>query len=186
MTDLPIDPEVQARLDRNPEVKAALDTALADIDSAKRVEMTTPPAPIPGITFLRSTTTTRVDRQADGDSSTTVEHTANFAVKPGVIPDQHHQYSQGQVFRPLFLAARWVRGQLAEVKVTGRRILKNGSLQKPSEQFPDMDISREAHWAAFGGRELDRTQLPEPIPAALAAYEWAVTMTTEHGIGAVS
>lgn len=129
-----------------------------------------------GITFLSSTTTTRTTR-AGGDEETTVGHVARFAVNPGAITDQVHQYGK-QVFRPLFMVVTWENGLLVKVRLTGRRVLKSGKLQEHSEQNPNADISRETIWDTFGGNELDRSRLPEPIPERLAAYELAVSTMT--------
>lgn len=135
-----------------------------------------------GITFLSSTTLTRTERSKLSETSTTVHHVAHFAVEPGTIADQTHQYGS-QVFRPLFLIAQWDDGRLDRVRATGRRVLKSGKLQGPTQLHPDADISRATEWRGrpariYGDSSLDN--LPEVVQQALTAYETAVAVESGH------
>lgn len=126
-----------------------------------------------GITFLRSTTTTRVNREADGDTKITVEHTARFAVSPGTLPDMAHKYGK-QIFRPQFAVVDWRNGKLDSIAITGQRVLKGGRLSDSGH-----DTSRNYDWAAYDLRDgAHRTAswvpVPEPLRDAIAAYETAV------------
>lgn len=134
-----------------------------------------PPA-VPGITFLRSTTTTRVQRWASSKPpETTVEHVARFAIAPGTLPDMTHQYGV-QIFRPEFAVVTYERGRLNLVKVTGRRVLKSGGLSKSHAE------SRETEWGNVFSREpFNRDRLPAPLSAALAAYEYGVSLHVTEG-----
>ncbi|QHB37795.1 hypothetical protein I5G63_gp054 [Mycobacterium phage Imvubu] len=138
------------------------------------------------ITFLRSTTTTRVETNASGDTEISVTHVARFAAPEGVIPDQVHRYGS-QPFAPLFVTARWVDGKLDEIKATGPRRLKSGKVQQPGEMRHAE--SREQEWR---GRSMnpDATdaeltssydvRLPRVIADRLASYEMAVAVASSH------
>lgn len=132
-----------------------------------------------GIDFLRSTTTTRVQREADGDTEVTVEHTARFGVEPGAIPDLTHKYGSQQ-FRPRWLTATWTEGKLSRVAVSGPRVLKSGKLADKGDINSNAN-TRDFDWS---GRDLERgkgyedTPVPEVITARLAAYELAVATLT--------
>lgn len=126
------------------------------------------------IAFLSSTTTTRTRREADGDTKTTVEHTARFAV--GDLPtgnhalaDMTHQYGK-QIFRPQFVVADWGGGVLKSVRITGPRVLTSGKLSDAG-----LSQSREVEYRSWGADSLDRTKLPEALVARLAAYETEVS-----------
>lgn len=119
------------------------------------------------IDWLRSVTRTEVTRWAIRPTETEVIHTAVFGVKPGSLPDMLPRHSS-ILFRPQFCEAIWRNAQLAEVRLNGSRVLKNGRLSEaPSE-------NKHYVWATFGGRELDRSALPAALNAALTAYETAV------------
>lgn len=136
------------------------------------------------IAFLRSTTTTRVNTEADGDTRISVEHVARFAAPDGLIPDQTHRYGSQQ-FAPLFLTATWVDGTLREIRATGPRRLKSGKLQDKGERHHAE--SREQEWR---GRALDPdatklsssydVPLPRVIADRIAAYELAVAVASSH------
>lgn len=129
----------------------------------------TEPSAVQAITFLRSTTTTRVDREADGDTKTRVEHVARFAVELGTLPDQLHQYGS-QVFRPSWAVVVWANGVLTRVRITGPRVLKDGTLSEAGHAS-----SREYEWTSWStNRPLDRDKLPAPLASRLAEYESAV------------
>ncbi|URC18166.1 hypothetical protein SEA_ZENTENO07_65 [Mycobacterium phage Zenteno07] len=133
------------------------------------------------IDFLRSTTTTRVDREADGDTKVTVEHVARFAAEEGAIPDLTHRYGS-QTFAPLFITATYNEGKLTRVRASGPRRLKSGQLQGKGEVAHQN--SREQEWR---GRSLDPkaenlgsydVALPQAIADRLAAYERDVATLT--------
>lgn len=138
-----------------------------------------------GITFLRSTTTTRVDREADGDTKTTVSHIARFAIRPGVLPDMTHQYGE-QVFRPQWAEITWLNGTLDRIALTGQRVLKSGKLSDGGHQ-----TSRNYDWSSFDlkmlaeGRTSHRapTPVPEPLLSAITAYGTAVAYVAGQGTG---
>lgn len=123
--------------------------------------------PITGTTeidFLRSTTTITVDREADGDKTTRVEHIARFAVNPGALPDQVQDYGRRRTFRPAWLGVRWSNGKLSGVTLSGKRLLKSGRF---SEHMTDRN-----HWST--SQLKDRSVLPAAVRDAIAAYETAV------------
>ena len=134
------------------------------------------------IDFLRSTTTTRVDRTASSpEPDVTVEHVARFAIEPGAVPDMTHRYGS-QTFAPTFLTATWNEGKLARVRVSGPRRLKSGALQGEGEQRHANSREQE-----FRGRALDPAAtglgsydipLPQAIADRLRAYETEVATMT--------
>ena len=125
--------------------------------------------PVTGTTdidWLSSTTTTKVRREPTS-THTDVEHVARFAITPGAVAD-----SRTAIFQPVFMVARWVDGQLLGVTLSGPLRLKGGGVSEK--------ISRKREWRNW--REpLDRTQLPEPVAAALLAYEQAVAGVAANG-----
>ena len=138
-----------------------------------------------GIDFLRSTTTTRVDREADGDVEVHVTHIARFGVELGAIPDLHHRYGS-QLFAPRFLTAEWYDGKLRRVAVTGPRRLKSGEIQGKGQRAHAE--TRDFEWR---DRWLDPTTPPDPrnqpgdavpLPQVIAdrldAYELSVATLT--------
>lgn len=136
------------------------------------------------IAFLRSTTTTRVNTDADGDTRINVSHVARFAAPEGVVPDLTHRYGS-QTFAPLFITATWEDGKLSEVRATGPRRLKSGALAQHGEANHDAN-SREQEWR---GRSLNPaatdlgtydTPLPGVIADRLVAYTQAVAVASSH------
>ena len=125
--------------------------------------------PVTGTTdidWLSSTTTTKMRREPTS-THTDVEHVARFAITPGAVAD-----SRTAIFQPVFMVARWVDGQLLGVTLSGPLRLKGGGVSEK--------ISRKREWRNW--REpLDRTQLPEPVAAALLAYEQAVAGVAANG-----
>ncbi|QOC58616.1 hypothetical protein SEALOLALOVE_57 [Mycobacterium phage Lolalove] len=130
--------------------------------------------PVTGTTdidWLSSTTTTKVRRERDS-SHTDVEHIARFAITPGAVADSPAEFSRTAIFQPVFMVARWEDGQLLGVTLSGPLRLKGGGVSEK--------ISRKREWRNW--REpLDRTQLPEPVAAALLAYEQAVAGVAANG-----
>lgn len=147
--------------------------------------MTEQPAPdhigtgvhMTGTTFLRSTTTTVVDREADGDTDIDVQHLARFALTPGALPDQLSRYSRTRRFRPSWAEALWREGALEKVWVTGPRVLKDGSLSSH-------DTGRDEWERGYRRDEnkvrvaFDRDALPAKLADAIAAYETRVATLT--------
>lgn len=136
------------------------------------------------IAFLRSTTTTRMDTEADGDTATTVEHVARFAAPEGVIPDLVHRYGS-QTFAPVFVTATWVDGKLTRVRAVGPRRLKSGALAKHGVENHDAN-SREQEWAgrALNPAATDLGSYDIPLPGVIAdrlvAYTTAVAVASSH------
>lgn len=136
------------------------------------------------ITFLRSTTTTRVHREADGDTEVSVEHTARFAIEPGAVDDLPHKYGK-QIFRPLWLTAIWHRGELSRIAVSGPRVLASGKMAEIGEHNRNAN-TRDFEWS--GRYEIRRgigykgQELPAIIVKRLADYEIAVAMTRAGGV----
>lgn len=128
------------------------------------------PEPVTGTTdidWLSSTTTTKVRREPTS-THTDVEHVARFAITPGAVAE----FSRTAIFQPVFMVARWDDGQLLGVTLSGPLRLKGGGVSEK--------ISRKREWRNW--REpLDRTQLPEPVAAALLAYEQAVAGVAANG-----
>jgi len=142
----------------------------ADLDAAESTDSK--------ITFLRSTTTTRVNREADGDTSTSVEHVARFAIPAGAVPDMVHQYGS-QKFRPQWAQVTWLNGKLHEIAITGQRVLKSGKLSDHGHAS-----SRNYNWSSWdlenkakGGR-LGGQQVPEELATRIRLYESAVVAFT--------
>lgn len=135
------------------------------------------------IDFLRSTTTTRVDRTASAvEPSVSVEHVARFAIEPGAVPDMVHRYGS-QTFAPTFLTASWEEGKLRRVRVVGPRRLKSGELAHEGDISHNAN-SREQEWS---GRSLDPkaenlgsydVPIPQAIADRLRAYETEVATMT--------
>jgi hypothetical protein len=136
--------------------------------------MTTPTdldGPPSGITFLRSTTSTTVDTDADGDTTTAVKHTARFAIRPGSVPDLVHHFGS-QTFVPMFLTARWNDGKLFNVRVVGPRRLKSGKIAGHGDIDHDVN-SREFEWSSYDidrGTGWNNTPIPDAIIKRLADY----------------
>lgn len=137
------------------------------------------------ITFLRSTTTTRVNRDASGDTAVTVEHVARFAAPEGVVPDQTHRFGS-QTFAPLFITATWIDAKLREVRAVGPRRLKSGELAKHGDTNHDAN-SREQEYRGDmllrdpdTGRHHSTWDVPMPnvILDRLEAHELAVATLT--------
>lgn len=133
------------------------------------------------IDFLRSTTTTRVDREADGDTKVTVEHVARFAAEEGAVPDMTHRYGS-QTFAPRFITATYTEGKLERVRVSGPRRLKSGKVQGKGERHHGESREQE-----FRGRALDPKAenlgsydiaLPQVIADRLRTYETEVATLT--------
>ncbi|AHJ88454.1 hypothetical protein 40BC_054 [Mycobacterium phage 40BC] len=127
------------------------------------------------ITFLRSTTTTITDIQADGDTDTEVKHVARFAIEPGTVPDQTRRYGTW-IFRPSWLEVTWRDGDLAEVRVTGPRVLKAGMSKT---QGGDAEWRRP--YRRFGEEvtpEFVRADLPAPIRDMIELYEKRVVVAS--------
>lgn len=144
------------------------------------------PIPVPtptdldgGITFLRSTTSTRIDRESDGSGRTSVEHTARFAIEPGVVPDLTHKYGS-QTFRPRWLTATWDDGRLSRIAVTGPRVLKSGKLAGTGDINRNVN-TRDFDWSRHDierGHGYEGTPVPTAITERLNAYEVAVSTQT--------
>lgn len=126
------------------------------------------------ITFLRSTTTTTVDREADGDTSTEVAHIARFAVEPGAVPDMVPKYSR-QTIRPEWLQVGWRDGRLVSVHASGPLVLKDGGTSKK--------LSRSHDWTHYGRKDFVRTELPEAVQATIADYEKHIAVASARGNG---
>lgn len=132
--------------------------------------------PVTGTTdieWLSSITTTRVRRVPTKDAEVTVEHRANFGVKPGSVPDTAAEYSRTATFQPEFLVARWDDGHLQGVTLTGPLRLKNGSASDK--------VTRRREWREYGSHHLDKAKLPGAVAAALTAYEQAVAGVAANG-----
>ncbi|UXE04433.1 hypothetical protein SEA_FUNSIZED_62 [Mycobacterium phage Funsized] len=124
-----------------------------------------------GIEFVRSTTTTRVERSATGDQATTVEHTARFGVEAGTIPDLTHKYGSQQ-FRPRWLTATWTEGKLSRIHVSGPRVLKSGKLAGKGDINSNAN-TRDFDWSGWDierGYGYNQTPVPEVIMAKLSSY----------------
>ncbi|AYP70045.1 hypothetical protein I5G62_gp59 [Mycobacterium phage CRB2] len=132
--------------------------------------MTQPTEPR-GITFLRSTTKTVVDREADGDSSTDVHHLARFAVRDGALDDLSADHGRA-TFEPNWCEVHWENGKLTRVFVSGPQRLKDG---KTSEK-----VTRHHNWGRWGGK-FERTDLPEAIQQAITYYENRVAVYANGG-----
>lgn len=160
LSTVPIDdPATAERLARNPEAQEQIAAGgLATIDQATVVEVAAPT----GITFLRSTTTTKVDRERDGDTRTDVKHLARFAVVPGTVPDLRPWANSKHVFRPEWLEVQWSNGLRDTIRITGPKLLKNG-LSK---------LSSTRDWSYWKNRVSD--PVPDAVEAAVTAYELAV------------
>ncbi|QGH75308.1 hypothetical protein I5G61_gp60 [Mycobacterium phage Quesadilla] len=126
--------------------------------------MTQPTAP-PGITFLRSTTKTVVDREADGDIKTEVRHLARFAVRDNTLLDLVADSGRAS-FSPNWMEVHWENGRLERVMISGPQRLKGG---KESEK-----VTRHHNWGRWGAK-FERADLPAPVAQAIAAYETAVS-----------
>ncbi|AGT12958.1 hypothetical protein KAYACHO_54 [Mycobacterium phage KayaCho] len=127
------------------------------------------------ITFLRSTTTTTTDIESDGDTDTEVVHVARFAVEPGAVEDMTRRYGTW-IFRPNWLQVTWRDGALAEVRVTGPRVLKAGL---SSTQGGDNEWRRP--YRRFGEEvtpDFVRSELPAPIADMIALYEKRVVVAS--------
>lgn len=134
--------------------------------------MTQPPAPSQEtITFLRSTTTTTIDREADGDTEINVRHLARFAVRDGATGDL--QGTRTNVFEPNWLEVTWEDGKLMRVHTSGPQRLKAGGTSEK--------VTLHKHWGRWSYNELDRSELPEAIAAAITAYETQVAVATSGG-----
>ncbi|QPX62173.1 hypothetical protein PBI_INDLOVU_58 [Mycobacterium phage Indlovu] len=141
------------------------------------------PIPVPtptdldnGITFLRSTTSTRVDLDADGTERTSVEHTARFAIEPGAVPDLTHKYGSQQ-FRPRWLTVTWDDGRLSRIAVTGPRVLKSGKLAGTGDINRNVN-TRDFDWSRHDierGKGYEGTVIPTAILERINAYETAVS-----------
>lgn len=127
------------------------------------------------ITFLRSTTTTRIDREADGDTEVRTEHVARFAVEPGALPDMTHKYGS-QTFRPRWLTVLWVEGQLSGIKVSGPRVLKSGKLADKGDINRNVN-TRDYEWDAYDLAHPDRG-VPVPETLMLRITDYGYTFTT--------
>lgn len=134
------------------------------------MSVTTPPTPT-GIDFLRSTTSVRTDREADGDTDVYATHLARFAVKPGTVADLKSQVGRQAMFQPQWLEIEWVNGRLAEVRITGPSWRKDKTLGATGRR----------RWWPHGrdgfGVEKVLADLPQPVRDALSAYELAVHVT---------
>lgn len=134
-----------------------------------------------GIEFLRSTTVSTVDRDADGAVETVVTHLAVFTVEPGSVPDQLAQYGV-HPFRPTRLSVSWIDGLLAAVRLGGPRVLKTGLSERETREY-----EWERPWTFRYHRDrqtpLDRGALPGAVAAAIADYETTVAASTSHPAG---
>lgn len=127
------------------------------------------------IDFLRSTTTTITDRQADGDKTTKVTHLARFGVRPGALIDIAG-HRKGTTFQPQWLEVEWTDGRLATVIISGPRRRKDGT--------PGQITGRKSWWTGYASVLSDegaasrvqivRDALPSLVADAIAAYERAV------------
>lgn len=133
--------------------------------------------PVTGTTdidWLSSITTTRVRRVPTKDADVTVEHRAQFGVKPGSVPDTAAEFGRTATFQPEFLVARWDDGHLQGVTLTGPLRLKNGGVSDK--------ITRKREWRRkYGSHHLDKAKLPGAVAAALTAYEQAVAGVAANG-----
>ncbi|UJQ86580.1 hypothetical protein SEA_PENGUINLOVER67_58 [Mycobacterium phage PenguinLover67] len=124
----------------------------------------THPTPSDGITFLRSTTKTVVDREADGDSRTEVRHLARFAVRDGALADQPADSGKAN-FAPSWMEVHWENGKLERVMISGPQRKKDGT---------EGQVTRHRNWGRWSAK-VDRAELPAPIAEAITAYETAVS-----------
>lgn len=131
-----------------------------------------------GITFLRSTTTTTVNREAEGDTKTRVTHIAQFSIKLGTIPDMEGKYST-RVFRPAQLEVEWRNGYLNKVIVSGPRSLKGGLSAHQTGNYP----WRSPYRVGNDHPLFNRAELPDAIAARIAEYE--ADISAEHLSGLV-
>jgi hypothetical protein len=132
------------------------------------------------ITFLRSTTTTRVDREADGEIDVSVTHLARFSIEAGAIPDMTHQYGS-QHFRPEWAEVTWNDGELSRIALTGPRVLKSDKLSRAGHAS-----SRNYEWSSWDLSHPDRSRkapVPEALTAAIADYERHVAVASARAGG---
>ncbi len=128
------------------------------------------------IDFLRSTTTTTIDREADGDTKIRLEHIARFGIEPGTVADQNRRYGTWK-FRPSWLEVTWRDGLLVEVRTSGPRVLK--------DRLSDKETAHTT-WELRYGRDpetgkpypFDRSRLPQPIADRIATYEQNVAVVS--------
>lgn len=120
------------------------------------------------IDFLRSTTKTITDREADGDIKTRATHLARFAITPGHLVDMASQNGRrGSHFQPRWIEVEWTNGRLTEVKITGPNRRKGGELG---------ESSGHRYWWGFDTASSERRDnLPGAVAEAIAAYESAVS-----------
>jgi len=135
----------------------------------------TPPAAATTIDFLRSTTTTRVFRDSQGNvTETTVDHVARFGVNPGALPDMVHQYGS-QLFRPQWAQVTWTDGRLTRIELRGQRVLKSGKLSESGH-----NTSRNYDWSGYDLENPSDRRVPPPeaLMERIAAYQVAVSTQT--------
>jgi hypothetical protein len=128
------------------------------------------------IDFLRSTTKTIVDREADGDTTTRVEHLARFGVAPGTVIDMLADYSKTANFEPHWLSVEWVDGRLYRVYLSGPQRLKDGGTSTKRTRHRTWNS-----WGASRANAVDKADLPAPVAEAITAYETAIAVAASGG-----
>ena len=86
--------------------------------------------------------------------------------------DLRAEFSSTVHFKPDFVRAKWVDGELINVTVSGPRRLTSGGLS-PSQ-------NRQISWDSYR-TSLDKDQLPAVIAQGLADYEAQVAEAAVHG-----
>jgi hypothetical protein len=128
------------------------------------------------IDFLRSTTKTLVDREADGDGSTRVEHLARFGIKPGSVIDLLADFSKTASFEPQWMTVEWVDGRLYKVYLSGPQRLKDGGTSAKMTRHRTWNS-----WGASRSNAVDKGDLPGPVAEAIATYETAIAVAASGG-----
>jgi hypothetical protein len=109
---------------------------------------------------------------ADGETTTTVEHYARFGVDLGAIPDLTHKYGSQQ-FRPRWLTATWIDGRLSRITVSGPRVLKSGALAGKGDINSNAN-TRDFDWSGYDidrGHGWNNTPIPDAIIDRIADYD---------------
>lgn len=128
------------------------------------------------IAFLRSTTKTVTNREADGDTTTRVEHIARFAITPGTLIDI--KGTRTSSFSPEWLEVTWsTGGKLVRVHLSGPQRLKAGGTSDK--------VTLRHDWGRWSNQGVDRDDLPEVIAFRIADYELAVAGQS-HGSASIA
>lgn len=127
--------------------------------------------------WVDSTTTVQTRRWAAPprhvvNPATTATHRADFAIAADNMLDLRAEFSSTVHFKPDFVRAKWVDGELINVTVSGPRRLTSGGLS-PSQ-------NRQISWDSYR-TSLDKDQLPAVIAQGLADYEAQVAEAAVHG-----